>query len=132
MLRIVVVWVHLLSVAAVFGGVLVLHGYLRRGGVVTEALQTVARRLNMLVGVVMLTGGVAAIVKIMSLLEAELPLGHAVGVMAIKLVLLGAVGAFLGIDASKLREGGSGSGVLRLASLAAIAVAAFLGVTLAV
>jgi hypothetical protein len=124
-------WVHLLSVAVVFGGVLFVHSYLRRGGTVNEGVHGAMRHLNLAAAILLVSGIAAAYFKITRLSAAGESVGHAAGVVLVKLLLLMALGAFLGIGAKQLRSGNSSQagGTMRLLSLLVIAIAAFLGLT---
>lgn len=125
----VMIWLHLLAMVGAFGGLLFAHMTQREGG--AAALKKAVRLFNIFLVIGLIAGLHLYGQKIMAAKAAAVSLGPVHMVVGIKLVLLLAAGALVGISAKAVREGQMGKGSsLRVAALLLMAIAAFLGTAL--
>ncbi|MBI4557630.1 MAG: hypothetical protein HY706_08610 [Candidatus Hydrogenedentes bacterium] len=121
-LHIAMVWIHLLAMGTALGVTLALVMSGENGG-------ASGKLLNSAVGFLLLTGALLTYVRFQGALRAGVPVFDTSSLLiAVKLLLLIALGAFFGIAAKKGRAGEQNSARgLYLASLAVIALASLLG-----
>ena len=131
------IWVHLLSMAGVFGGFL--YGrliFVSADQSCQEIIQALLKKTQYFIGLVLISGLALFYFQIQTSLQANISLGDMFKdgvphVILTKLVLLIAVGAFSGIGSKKAREENYPvAEKMWLLALVSTSIAVFLGVML--
>ena len=124
-----VIWFHLVSMAGALGGLYFMHWVVEDGNL--DGLKRGVRLFNFFIIAGILAGLHLYGQKIMAAKEGGFDISHVHQTVGIKITLLLAAGACVGISAKASRGGKTGkASTLRLAGVIIMALAAYLGVTL--